>query len=70
MRDTAIPASLLQRQSDFIAEADGQRTTMLVPLTSRRGHDFGWIGLTLPAGTKTPLAAAVRERIAAMAGAL
>lgn len=70
VRDTAIPASLLQRQSDFIAEADGQRTTMLVPLTSRRGHDFGWIGLTLPAGTKTPLAAAVRERIAAMAGAL
>ena len=70
VRETAIPASLLQRQSDFIAEADGQRTTMLVPVTSKRGHDFGWIGLTLPAGAKTPSAAAVRERITAMAGAL
>jgi ribose transport system ATP-binding protein/rhamnose transport system ATP-binding protein len=70
VRETAIPASLLQRRSDFVAEADGQRTTMLVPMTSSRGHDFGWIGLTLPAGTETPPAATVRERITAMAGAL
>jgi ribose transport system ATP-binding protein/rhamnose transport system ATP-binding protein len=70
LRDTEIPASLLQRRSDFVAEADGRRTTMLVPLTSKRGHDFGWIGLTLPAGAQTPPAAAVRERIGAMAGAL
>jgi ribose transport system ATP-binding protein/rhamnose transport system ATP-binding protein len=70
VRETAIPASLLQRRSDFVAEADGRRTTMLVPVTSRRGHDFGWIGLTLPVGAEMPPAAAVRERIAAMAGAL
>ncbi len=70
VRETAIPASLLQRQSEFVAEADGRRTTMLVPVTSRRGHDFGWIGLTLPADAKTPPAAAVRERITAMAGTL
>jgi len=70
VRETAIPTSLLQRQAEFVAEADGQRTTMLVPVTSKRGHDFGWIGLTLPSGTQTPPAAAVRERITAMAGAL
>jgi ribose transport system ATP-binding protein/rhamnose transport system ATP-binding protein len=70
VQETAIPASLLRRESIFVAEADGSRTTLLVPVTSRRGHDFGWIGLTLPAGEKIPPATAVQERVTAMADTL
>jgi ribose transport system ATP-binding protein/rhamnose transport system ATP-binding protein len=69
MAETAIPASLQRRDSGFVAEADG-RQTLLVPIKGRRGHDFGWIGLTLPRGGATPPAEALRARITTMAGSL
>ncbi|HEY4163727.1 MAG TPA: sugar ABC transporter ATP-binding protein [Dongiaceae bacterium] len=70
VQETSIPASLLRREAAFVAEPDGSRTTMLVPVTSTRGHDFGWIGLTLPANGKTPPAAAVKERVTSLASTL
>jgi ribose transport system ATP-binding protein/rhamnose transport system ATP-binding protein len=70
VQETSIPASLLRREAAFVAEPDGSRTTMLVPVTSKRGHDFGWIGLTLPANGKTPAAAAVKDRITSLASTL
>jgi hypothetical protein len=36
-----------------VTEADG-RATLLTPLSNRRGHDLGWIGLSLPAGVAPP----------------
>jgi ribose transport system ATP-binding protein/rhamnose transport system ATP-binding protein len=70
VQETSIPASLARRESAFVAEPDGSRTTMLVPVTSRRGHDFGWIGLTLPANGNTPPAAAVKDRVTSLASTL
>jgi ribose transport system ATP-binding protein/rhamnose transport system ATP-binding protein len=61
--DTAIPAALKRREPDFVTEADGSRSTLLVPVRSQRGHDLGWIGLTLPAGARVPPAEPIRERI-------
>ena len=61
--DTAIPTALKRREPDFVTEADGSRSTLLVPVRSQRGHDLGWIGLTLPAGARMPPAEPIRERI-------
>jgi hypothetical protein len=66
IHQTRIPAALGRREPEFVAEADGSRTTMLVPMRSRRGHDLGWIGLTLPATATLPAAEAVRRRIEAL----
>jgi hypothetical protein len=60
---TRIPAALDRRADDFTPERDGERATLIVPVKSRRGHDFGWIGLTLPKGGATPPAADLRRRI-------
>ena len=49
---------------DFVAEADGARSTLLVRVQSHRGHDLGWIGLTVP-GRATPDAGAITSRVAA-----
>ncbi len=70
VQDTYIPLSLLRRDSTFVTEADGNRRTMLVPVMSRRGHDFGWIGLTLPATGKAPSVTILKERVALLAGTL
>ena len=36
---------------------------MLVPIRSQRGHDLGWVGLTVPAGATLPPAPAIKIRI-------
>ena len=70
VQETGIPSSLLRREAEFVTEPDGSRKTMLVPITSRRGHDFGWIGLTLPGNETPPPAASVQQRIASLASNL
>jgi len=59
--ETRIPAALRARAPDFTAEPDSRRSTLLVPRQSHRGHDLGWIGLTV-AGTPPP-AGALAQRI-------
>jgi ABC-type sugar transport system ATPase subunit len=66
IRATAIPAALTARSDGFVTESDGTRRTLLVPLTGRRGHELGMIGLTLAAAAGQPDAAAVRRRILEM----
>jgi ribose transport system ATP-binding protein/rhamnose transport system ATP-binding protein len=61
--DTAIPIALRRREAGFVTEADGSRSTLLVPMKSHRGHDLGWIGLSLPAGAAIPPAEPIRARI-------
>jgi ribose transport system ATP-binding protein/rhamnose transport system ATP-binding protein len=70
VHETTIPNSLLRRAADFVTEPDGSRKTMLVPITGRRGHDFGWIGLTLPGDKAPPQAASVQQRVASLASTL
>ncbi len=59
--ETRIPEALGRLEQAFVAEKAGGRTTMLMQMTSGRGHDFGWIGLTL-AGTGSPPAAETVRR--------
>ncbi|HWK64218.1 MAG TPA: ATP-binding cassette domain-containing protein [Rhizobiaceae bacterium] len=51
--ETAIPAALERRQTGVVTEKDG-RSTLLTRLSNRRGHDLGWIGLSLPPGGTLP----------------
>jgi len=60
---TAIPAALGARRDGFVTEADGERRSLLVPITGRRGHDLGMIGLTVAGRAKGLDAAAIRRRI-------
>ena len=52
-QETKIPAALDKLEDGLAVEADG-RSTLLKRLSNRRGHDLGWIGLSLPAGSTPP----------------
>lgn len=63
--ETAIPLALGRRQPGIVTEDDG-RSTVLTPLSNRRGHDLGWIGLSLPPGSGLPNAETLSARIAGL----
>ncbi len=60
--DTRIPTALAADAGHFVAEPGGARRTLLVRVQSHRGHELGWIGLTV-AGTSTPDPAAIAQRV-------
>jgi ABC-type sugar transport system ATPase subunit len=65
--ETHIPAALAAPAERFVLEPDGARATLLVRVRSHRGHELGWIGLTVPGGAPpapAPLAARVHEQFA------
>ena len=61
--ETAIPAAIRARANAFVAEADGARQTLLTQMTDKRGHDLGWIGLTLPGGATPPSPDTITARV-------
>lgn len=61
-RETSIPNALAARSDDFVTEPGGP-ASLLTQMTDRRGHDLGWIGLTLDAGAPLPNARDIRLRI-------
>jgi ribose transport system ATP-binding protein/rhamnose transport system ATP-binding protein len=63
---TQIPLALRRRESIFVPESGNARSTILVPMRSRRGHDLGWVGLTLPGVQDLPPPASIQARIAAL----
>ena len=63
LAETAIPTALRGREPIFVTEPDRVRSTMLVPIRSQRGHDLGWVGLTVPARPPLPPAPAIKIRI-------
>lgn len=60
--ETRIPQAISALGDTFVAEADGHRTLM-TQMTDRRGHDLGWIGLTLPENADVPEPADIRARV-------
>jgi len=68
--ETRIPTALKGREPVFVPEVDGQRSTMLLPLRTSRGHDMGWVGLTLPGGARVPPPETIRGRVEALAASL
>jgi ABC-type multidrug transport system ATPase subunit len=63
--ETPIPEALRQRAAELVTESDG-RMTLLTRLSNRRGHDLGWIGLSLPAGAAPPDPQAVAAEAATL----
>ena len=49
--DTRIPAALSSRSETLVLEPENQLATLLVSVRSDRGHDMGWIGVTLDSRT-------------------
>ena len=70
LAETHIPNALFQREAIFVAENDKSRTTLVVPMRSARGHDLGWVGLSLSADSELPRPEAIRARIETMAATL
>ncbi len=68
--ETLIPQALARRAPTLVTESSGSHTTMLCPLQSRRGHNLGWIGLTMTTATKLPSPASIQSRVAALADTL
>lgn len=68
---TRIPAALARQADGFVTEPDGSRATLLTQVRSRRGHDLGWIGVSLPGGAALPVSLPIRDRVRAQfAGAV
>ena len=67
---TRIPEALRLREPIFVPEPDGSRTTLVVPMTSPRGHDLGWVGLSLPIDRPLPAPETIKTRIDTMAATL
>ncbi|MCB8840506.1 sugar ABC transporter ATP-binding protein [Aurantimonas sp. VKM B-3413] len=58
-----IPVGLELRGQGFVTEPDGSRSTLVVPIHSHRGHDLGWVGLSVPGLPGRRSADAIRQRI-------
>jgi ribose transport system ATP-binding protein/rhamnose transport system ATP-binding protein len=61
--DTRIPAALNTKSTEFVVDSEHALATLLLSVRSNRGHDMGWIGVTLPAHSPRPSALDVRSRI-------
>ena len=60
--ETRIAAALHAQSDAFVTEPDAGRSTLLVRARSHRGHELGWIGVTVP-GASPPDAAAIARRL-------
>src|ERR1700730_11861855 len=60
---TRIPTALAAKSEDFVVEPANQRATLLLSVRSRRGHDMGWVGVTLDSRSTLPSAKQLREQI-------
>jgi ribose transport system ATP-binding protein/rhamnose transport system ATP-binding protein len=60
--DTRIATALAGPPGGFLAEPDGLHRTLMVRVESHRGHELGWIGLTV-AGQAPPDPAAIARRV-------
>jgi ribose transport system ATP-binding protein/rhamnose transport system ATP-binding protein len=61
--DTRIPMALRAKSEEFVVESENQLATLLLSVRSSRGHDMGWIGITLDNRSSLPPAWQVRSRI-------
>lgn len=51
---------------EYITDPKSGWATLLNPLSHRRGHNLGWIGLSLPAGADRPDAKSISAQIASL----
>lgn len=63
---TEIPVGLSGTGVAFVPEPDGRRSTILVPIRNRRGHDFGCVGLVIDGTARAPSVQSIKQRVEAM----
>jgi ABC-type sugar transport system ATPase subunit len=51
---TPIARALKQRQQAFVTDDDGRLASLIIPIRNNRGHDLGWVGLTMTADGRLP----------------
>jgi ABC-type sugar transport system ATPase subunit len=61
--ETRIPAALSAKSDKFVIDEEHRLATLLLSVRSSRGHDMGWIGVTLDAQNPPPAAHEIRDRI-------
>jgi ribose transport system ATP-binding protein/rhamnose transport system ATP-binding protein len=61
--DTRIPTALNLKSTEFVLENQHPLATLLLSVRSSRGHDMGWIGVTLPAHSPRPSARDIQNRV-------
>jgi ABC-type sugar transport system ATPase subunit len=61
--DTRIPTALNVKSIEFVLESQHPLATLLLSVRSSRGHDMGWIGVTLPAHSPRPSARDIQNRV-------
>jgi ABC-type sugar transport system ATPase subunit len=66
--DTRIPAALSSKSEALVLESENQLATLLVSVRSDRGHDMGWIGITLDSRTSLAPAQQLRDRVESFLG--
>lgn len=62
--DTAIATALKRRDEGFVSEPESGVSTLLVPMHNKRGHDLGWIGMSVAAGIIAPDRDGIIRRVA------
>lgn len=67
IQSTAIPRGIRERGRNFVAEDNGGCATLLTQMMDKRGHDLGWIGVTVGGAKSPPDPEIIRKRIAALA---
>ena len=63
---TAIPEALARRVPRFVSEPGKPVATLLLPVLNKRGHDLGWIGLSVPNDRPLPDANEIARRVATL----
>jgi len=63
INDTRIPAALSVKSTEFVVDSENELATLLLSVRSNRGHDMGWIGVTLPAHRPRPPVQEIQRRI-------
>ncbi len=61
--ETRIALALHAKSENFVAEPHNELATLMLSVRSRRGHDMGWIGVTIDSRSSFPAARQLRERI-------
>jgi ABC-type sugar transport system ATPase subunit len=61
--NTRIPTALSAKSENFVIEPKDQLATLLYSVQSTRGHDMGWVGVTIDSRPPLPSARQLRKQI-------
>ena len=68
IENTRIPTALNARSEVFVTEPKNPLATLMLSVRSRRGHDMGWVGVTIDSRSSLPSARQLREQIETFLG--